>query len=40
VSIDEPQETHRRLGDTGEFVTPHEGQTTEEGFFAVGDIRA
>jgi hypothetical protein len=40
MSIEEPHETHRRLGDTGELVTPHEGQTTEEGFFAVDDIRA
>jgi len=37
--MDEPHETQRRPGDTGEFVTPHDGQTTEEGFFAVDDIR-
>jgi hypothetical protein len=39
VSIDEPHETQRKLGETGELVTPHEGQTMEEGFFALVDIR-
>jgi len=32
--MEEPHETHRPLGGTGEFVAPQEGQTTDEGFFA------
>ncbi len=34
------EELARRLGATWEFVTPHAGQSMEEGFFAVDDIRA
>jgi len=30
-----PHETHRPLGETGEFFTPQDGQTTDEVFFTV-----
>jgi hypothetical protein len=40
ASIADPHETQRPLAGMGEFVAPQEGQTMEEGFFALVAIGA